>query len=109
MGNKVRDHLSNFGGGLGGVGGGLGVLGGWLGGAAGSLGVIGGVAGVWCVFRIGKEVWGVKSGTTFQISVVALVVSVVALRASVVGLVASLVLSGSFGVGGCCVVCFPSW
>ena len=42
MGSKVRDHLSNFGGGLGGVGGGLGVLGGWLGGFAGSLGVLGG-------------------------------------------------------------------
>ena len=35
MGSKVRDHLSNFGGGLGGLGGGLGGLGGF----AGFLGV----------------------------------------------------------------------
>ena len=42
MGNKVRDHLSNFGGGLGGLGGGLWGLGDWLGGFVGSLGVIGG-------------------------------------------------------------------
>ena len=38
-----------------------------------------------------------------------LAVSVVALGAWVAGLVASLVLSGSVGVGGCCVVCFSSW
>ena len=42
MGSKVRDHLSNFGGGLGALGGALGGLGGWLGGFAGSLGVLGG-------------------------------------------------------------------
>ena len=42
MGSKVRDHLSNFGGGLGGLCGGLGGLGGWLDGFAGSLGVHGG-------------------------------------------------------------------